>query len=79
MPHSPRMAPQRSPVAAGVGQGGTICIVDPESAATRETVAELPGFTRGLARSSVPYALVGLSKIRETATFGGLPLTERLQ
>jgi uncharacterized protein (TIGR03032 family) len=42
-----------------------------------ETVAELAGFTRGLAIHG-PYAFIGLSKIRETNTFGGLPIAERL-
>lgn len=44
---------------------------------TIETVAELPGFTRGLAFAG-GVAFVGLSQVRETATFGGLPLMERL-
>jgi len=42
-----------------------------------ETVAELPGFTRGLVFAS-GVAFVGLSQVRETATFGGLPLSERV-
>jgi uncharacterized protein (TIGR03032 family) len=37
----------------------------------------LAGFTRGLAIHG-PYAFIGLSKIRETNTFGGLPIGERL-
>lgn len=37
---------------------------------------EFPGFTRGLDFHG-HYAFVGLSKIRETATFSGLPITER--
>jgi len=37
----------------------------------------LAGFTRGLAIHG-PYAFIGLSKIRETNTFGGLPIAERL-
>jgi uncharacterized protein (TIGR03032 family) len=41
-------------------------------------VAELPGFTRGLAFLG-GIALVGLSQIRESATFGDLPLTHRLR
>jgi uncharacterized protein (TIGR03032 family) len=36
----------------------------------------LPGFTRGLALHG-PYAFVGLSKVRETSSFGGLPLASR--
>jgi uncharacterized protein (TIGR03032 family) len=39
-------------------------------------VAELPGYPRGLAFCG-RYAFVGLSRIRETATFDGLPLAER--
>jgi uncharacterized protein (TIGR03032 family) len=41
-------------------------------------VAELPGFTRGLVFAG-PLAFVGLSQIRESSTFGGLPLEERLE
>ena len=74
MPHSPRMHNGRLWLLES-GRG-TICAVDPVRG-ERETVAELPGFTRGLAFIG-PYALVGLSKIRETSTFGGLPITERL-
>jgi uncharacterized protein (TIGR03032 family) len=43
-----------------------------------ETVAQLPGFTRGLAFAG-PYAFVGLSQVRESNFFGGLPLSERLK
>jgi len=43
----------------------------------RDTVAELPGFARGLAFYG-PYAFVGLSKIRETALFGCLPIASRV-
>ncbi len=39
------------------------------------TVAELPGFTRGLDFIG-QYAIIGLSQVRETATFAGLPLTQ---
>lgn len=39
---------------------------------------ELPGFTRGLAIAG-DLAFIGLSQIRESSTFGDLPLTERLQ
>ena len=49
--------------------------VEPASGAV-ETVAELPGFTRGLALHG-RLAFVGLSKIRETSTFGGMPIAER--
>ncbi len=42
-----------------------------------ETIAELPGFTRGLAFAG-PFAFVGLSQVRETNVFGGIPLTQRV-
>src|SRR5262249_625863 len=41
-----------------------------------DTVAALPGYTRGLAFHD-RFAFVGLSRIRETSTFGGLPISER--
>ena len=37
-----------------------------------------PGYTRGLSFAG-PYAFVGLSKIRETSTFGGVPIAESLE
>jgi uncharacterized protein (TIGR03032 family) len=74
MPHSPRWHDGRLWFLES-GEGG-ICVADLE-AGEWETVAELPGFTRGLAFID-QIALVGLSQVRETATFGGLPLTERL-
>jgi uncharacterized protein (TIGR03032 family) len=39
----------------------------------REAVAAVPGYARGLAFQG-NLAFVGLSKIRETATFGGTPI-----
>ena len=42
---------------------------------TVTTVTELPGYTRGLAMLST-FAFVGLSRIRETAIFGGLPIAQ---
>jgi uncharacterized protein (TIGR03032 family) len=43
-----------------------------------EHVAQLPGFTRGLAFAG-RYAFIGLSEVREANLFGGLPLTARLE
>jgi uncharacterized protein (TIGR03032 family) len=75
MPHSPRWHDGRLWVLeSGRGELG---VVDLESGRT-ETVAELPGFTRGLAFAG-RTAFVGLSQIRESATFGDLPLTQRLK
>jgi uncharacterized protein (TIGR03032 family) len=75
MPHSPRLHDGRLwLLESGTGR---VLLVD-AATGRAETVAELPGFTRGLAIEG-PYAFIGLSKIRETATFGGLPITERLE
>jgi len=41
-----------------------------------QTMAELPGYARGLAFVG-RYAFVGLSQIRETSTFGGMPIAEK--
>src|SRR5206468_8094302 len=42
-----------------------------------EPVAEVPGFTRGLDFAG-NFAFVGLSQVRESAVFSGIPITERL-
>lgn len=41
------------------------------------TIAQLPGFTRGLDFWG-PLAFIGLSQVRESAVFSGIPLVERL-
>ena len=75
MPHSPRWYRDRLWVLeSGEGSIG-VCDLD---TGTVETVAELPGFTRGLSFLG-PLAFIGLSEVRESATFGGLPLTGRLE
>jgi uncharacterized protein (TIGR03032 family) len=74
MPHSPRWYEDRLWVLES-GKG-TLSVADLD-AGTVETVAELPGFTRGLLFAG-GLAFIGLSQVRETATFGGLPLMERL-
>jgi uncharacterized protein (TIGR03032 family) len=74
MPHSPRWSEDRLWVLES-GKG-TLSVADLD-AGTVETVAELPGFTRGLLFAG-GLAFIGLSQVRETATFGGLPLMERL-
>jgi len=71
MPHSPRWHADRLWVLeSGTGQLQT---VDPATG-QRTLIAQLPGFPRGLAIVG-PYAFIGLSKIRETSTFGTLPIT----
>jgi uncharacterized protein (TIGR03032 family) len=73
MPHSPRVHGGRVwMLHSGAGQ---LVLVDPANGKA-ETVAELPGYTRGLALYD-RFAFVGLSKIRETSTFGGMPIAER--
>jgi uncharacterized protein (TIGR03032 family) len=72
MPHSPRLYQRRVWLLdSGTGR---LVVVDPTSGAV-EPVAELPGYTRGLALHD-SFAFVGLSKIREASTFGGLPIAE---
>ena len=72
MPHSPRVHEDRLWVLeSGTGR---LLVLDP-GAGQADTVALLPGFTRGLAFCG-RYAFVGLSKIRETKQFGGLPIAD---
>src|SRR5262245_6886633 len=73
MPHSPRV--HRRGVWRLNSGAGQLVLVEPESGRV-ETVTELPGYTRGMALYD-RFAFVGLSKIRETSTFGGMPIAER--
>jgi uncharacterized protein (TIGR03032 family) len=73
MPHSPRV--HRGRVWLLHSGAGQLVLVDPGTGKV-ETVTELPGYTRGLALYD-RFAFVGLSKIRETSTFGGMPIAER--
>jgi len=75
MPHSPRLHDGKLWVLES-GKGN-ISRVDLESRTVNE-VASVPGFSRGLDFYG-PLAFIGLSQVRETATFSGLPLTERLK
>jgi uncharacterized protein (TIGR03032 family) len=73
MPHSPRWHHGRLwLLESGTGQ---LVLID-RATGQRQTVAELPGFARGLALHG-QYAFVGLSKIRATSTMDGVPLAER--
>jgi len=75
MPHSPRWYDNRLWVLqSGTGSIGTIDL----NTGAYQSLAEVPGFTRGLDFWD-RYAFVGLSQVRETAIFSGLPLTDRLQ
>jgi uncharacterized protein (TIGR03032 family) len=73
MPHSPRWHDGRLwLLESGTGR---LVLVD-VAGSRRQAVAELPGFTRGLALVG-PYAFVGLSKIREKSAMDGVPLAAR--
>lgn len=74
MPHSPRLYNDRLWVCES--GAGTIGVVD-RASGRYEPVATVPGFTRGLDFLG-PFAFVGLSQVRETALFSGIPITERL-
>lgn len=68
MPHSPRW------------YGGKLWFLESGKGTVANTdgvVAELPGFTRGLAFAG-PFAFVGLSQVRESNIFGGIPLVDRV-
>ncbi len=73
MPHSPRWYADRLWV---LDSGrGSLCAVEGNGKAT-QTIATLPGYTRGLAFSG-QFAFIGLSRVRETAIFGGLPVQQQ--
>jgi uncharacterized protein (TIGR03032 family) len=74
IPHSPRWYQGRLWVLeSGQGRLGVVDV----AAGTCQTVAQLPGYTRGLDFAG-PLAFVGLSQVREHAVFSGIPLVERL-
>jgi len=73
MPHSPRVHQGRVWLLnSGEGQ---LAEID-AARSTIQPVAELPGYARGLAIHN-GLAFIGLSRIRERSTFGGLPLESR--
>jgi uncharacterized protein (TIGR03032 family) len=75
MPHSPRWHEGRLWLLnSGAGE---VLVVDPQTGRS-EVVCSLPGYLRGLCFHG-PYALVGLSKIRERHIFGGLPVQKRCE
>lgn len=73
MPHSPRVY---GGVLFYLESGyGRLSAIDLDSGQSK-VVCELPGFTRGLDFIG-PYAFVGLSQVRESAVFGGIPVSQR--
>jgi uncharacterized protein (TIGR03032 family) len=74
MPHSPRWYGDRLWVLeSGKGNLATVDVASGQL----QTIVQLPGFTRGMDFCG-PLAFIGLSQVRETAVFSGIPLTERL-
>ena len=73
MPHSPRWYRDKLWVLES-GHGG-FGFID-QASGKYQNVATLPGFTRGLSFAG-PLAFVGLSQVRESAVFGGVPIAER--
>jgi uncharacterized protein (TIGR03032 family) len=72
MPHSPRWHDgQLYVLNSGMGHLQRVDL----ATGRRDVVAALPGYTRGLAIHD-GLAFVGLSRIRETAIFGDVPLAE---
>jgi uncharacterized protein (TIGR03032 family) len=74
MPHSPRWYADRLWVCES--GSGTLGLIDPRTG-RYEPIAEVPGFTRGLDFAG-GLAFVGLSQVRESAVFSGIPITDRL-
>ncbi len=72
MPHSPRAHDGR--IWLLESGAGTFGYID-ERAGRYEPIAELPGFTRGLDFYG-DYAFIGLSQVRESSVFSGLPITD---
>ena len=74
MPHSPRLHNgQLWLLESGDGSLGRVEL----AAGKYEKICEMPGFTRGIDFFG-PFAFVGLSQVRESATFSGIPLVDRL-
>ena len=74
MPHSPRWYAGRLWVCES--GAGTLGLID-QSTGRYEPIVEVPGFTRGLDFAG-NLAFVGLSQVRESAVFSGIPITERM-
>jgi uncharacterized protein (TIGR03032 family) len=74
MPHSPRWYRNKLwLLESGRGGFGVIDL----AAEKYQEIVQLPGFTRGLAFAG-SLAFIGLSQVRESATFSDIPLVDRL-
>jgi uncharacterized protein (TIGR03032 family) len=75
MPHSPRIHRGRGYILeSGIG---SISRADFDGGCA-SVLARLPGFTRGIDFCE-HFAFIGLSQVRESATFSGIPLVEELK
>lgn len=75
MPHSPRWYRNKLwLLESGDGGFGTVDL----QTGRYEAITQLPGFTRGISFYG-PLAFIGLSQVRESAVFSGIPLVERLE
>lgn len=74
MPHSPRL--YNGTLWVLDSGRGTLARVDPGTGAV-ETVTAFDSFTRGLDFVG-NFAFVGLSKVRESKSFGGIPISDRV-
>ena len=72
MPHSPRLH-QGKLFVLDSGRGSLVT-VDPSTGLSTQ-VAEYPGYGRGLAIHG-QFAIVGMSRARETSVFGGVPICD---
>ncbi len=73
MPHSPRIFNNQLWLCeSGTGTFGKVDL----QAGRYEPMASLPGFTRGVDFHG-QYAFIGLSQVRESAVFSGIPIAER--
>ena len=75
MPHSPRWHNGKLwLLESGDGSIGTVDL----DSGHYEPVGHVPGFARGLTLAG-DVAAIGVSQVRESAVFSGIPITERLQ
>jgi len=75
MPHSPRWYDGKLwLLESGDGSIGTVDL----QTGKYEAICHLDGFTRGMDFLG-PFAFIGISQVRESAVFSGIPITKRLE
>jgi uncharacterized protein (TIGR03032 family) len=75
MPHSPRVYDNKLWILES-GEGSLVVVNLEEQ--SWYTITKLPGFTRGISFAG-PMAFIGLSQVRESAVFSGIPLVKRME